>query len=284
MTRPYRDQLRAAFVSIAPSSGFRAILPGVAALAVAAELFAWLGPAAVDRRITAQVAQIITDMDAEDAALRRRLRAEAPAASTRGIDPMSFLRELRVSPAHGTPVITRVLPRLHDPRTLDVELLASFPAFLDLAADAERLGGRLDDVRLRAAEPTTEADGDGVARQLIAFSLEVPLRITVSQPDTTPPAPGKSAHTGRDPFEPPAGHDGGPLAHHLLTGITAGASGSTATIDDRDYAVGDRLDDMTVAAIGATEVDLARGTRHFRLRLGGSGLMRLDKLAPSGIP
>ena len=54
----------------------------------------------------------------------------------------------------------------------------------------------------------------------------------------------------------------------VLTGLTRTAAGPVATIDNRDYAVGDRLGALTITAIDAAEVTLASGTHRLRLRLG----------------
>lgn len=266
MTMSHLDTLRlrlaAGLAGAAPSARLRALLPGLVAVAVAAELFACLGPGGVSRRLAADAAGIAGRMEQEDAALRRRLQQEAaPAEATREVDPVTFLRQLRTSAAHGTAGITRLAPRPHDPRTLDVELVASFPAFLALAGDIERLGARLHGVRIRPAEAAQ--DHDAAPRQSVAFSLEVPHRLASAGPAD----PGQPAPAPRDPFAAIPGPGGTGLAvPFVLTGLTWTGAGPMATIDNRDYLVGDRLGDMTITAIGGAGVSLEAGTRRLQLR------------------
>ncbi|MGI3777983.1 MAG: hypothetical protein ACRYGC_11895 [Janthinobacterium lividum] len=263
MSGAHLDRLRAALAQAAPSPRLRAVLPGLLALAVAAEAFALLGPGAVQRRLASEATQIAAAVEEEDAALRSRLHAAAsPTAASRDVDPVAFLREARASAAHGTSEVTRLVPRPHDPRTLDVELLASFPAFLDLAAGMERLGARLQGVRLRAAE----AGSQGASRQSVSFALEVPRRLAAAPPEPAPPDPAP-----RDPFAAPPAEDAAQSRRYVLTGLTRTAGGPVATINDRDYAVGDRLGALTVTAIDDAEVTLGSGTRQLRLRLGHPG-------------
>ena len=267
MTGPRLDRLRATLAHAAPSPRLRAVLPGLLALAAAVELFALLGPAAVERRLAAGATQVADQVEEEDAALRGRLHAVAvPGTASREVDPMAFLREARASAAHGTTDITRLAPRPHDPRTLDVELLASFPAFLDLAAGVERLGARLQGVRLRAAEPASRDAAGGAERQAVSFALEVPRHLATSPRDPT--LQDTPAQALRDPFAAPAAGNDAASRRYVLTGLTRTASGTTATINDHDYAVGDRLGELTITAINAAEVTLASGTRRLQLRFG----------------
>lgn len=262
------DRLRVALAQAAPSPRLRAVLPGLLALAVAAEVFALLGPGAVQRRLASEATQVAAAVEEEDAALRSRLHAVAtPPAVSHDVDPVAFLREARASGAHGTAEVTRLVPRPHDPRTLDVELLASFPAFLDLAAGVERLGARMQGVRLRAAE---SQDGTGGAsRQSVSFTLEVPRRLAAPPPEPAPQDP--AAPVPRDPFAAPPAEGAALSRRYVLTGLTRTAGGPVATINDRDYAVGDRLGALTVTAIDDAEVTLASGTQQLRLRLGHPG-------------
>ncbi len=263
------DPVREALARAAPSPRLRAVLPGLLAVAVAAELFALLGPAAVDRGLAADATRVAAELEDEDAVLRARLHAAArPVAEAREVDPMAFLREVRAASAHGTADITRLAPRPHDPRTLDVELLASYPAFLDLAAGVERLGARIEGVRLRPAEPAAQDRGAGAARQAVSFVLEVPRRLAPPPHDPAPPDPADAPGATRDPFSPPPDDEGALSRRYVLTGLTRTAGGPLATINNRDYAVGDRLGTMVVRAIGEAEVDLVSGTREVRLRLG----------------
>lgn len=259
------DTLRLRLADMAPPARLRAVLPGLVALAVSAELFACLGPAAISRRLAADTAGIAAQVEEEDTALRRRLHKVAePAEALREVDPVTFLRQLRTTAAHGTAGITRLAPRAHDARLLDVELVASFPAFLDLATQIERLGARLQGVRIRPAQPSAQDRPEGTARQAVSFTLAVPRKLAAPPPD----AAAQAAQEPRDPFAPIPEEDGAALSRRFaLTGLTRTATGPMATINNRDYAVGDRLDDLTITAIGPAEVSLASGPHRFRLRL-----------------
>ena len=265
MTMSRLDTLRLRLAGAAPSARLRALLPGLVVLAVSAELFAYFGLAGVSRRLADDATRVAGQVEQEDTALRLRLRQAAePAEATREVDPVTFLRELGTSAAHGAAGITRLAPRPHEPRTLDVELVASFPAFLALATDIERLGGRLHGVRIRPTDSDRDHP-DAAARQSVSFSLEVPRRLAPARPadPAVQPIPAP-----RDPFAPVlVPREIGPAEHSTLTGLTWTDAGPMATIENRDYRVGDRLDGMTITAIDPAGVSLADGPRRSRLRL-----------------
>lgn len=254
-----------AFATLGPGS--RRLLPGLLVLAAAAELFAYGGYGAAERRISAETRTLAARLQDEDAPLRSRLHALAAAPAqdeTHDAGAHSSLEQVDEAATRSGVRITRLAPSPQQPTVLQVELAASFPQFLRFAADLELLHGSLHGLQIRAPDDTATT-GD---RRVISFVLEMPAYpVRVGRRAATTPADVTNPLL-RDPFLPEAvGSAGTDLSQrYRLTGITRIGASFMATIDERDYQVGDRLGDMTVTAIDANAVQLTAGSRHYTLR------------------
>lgn len=97
----------------------------------------------------------------------------------------------------------------------------------------------------------------------------MPRHLAAPPPEPVPQ--DSAAPAPRDPFAAPPVEDAALSRRYVLTGLTRTAGGPVATINDRDYAIGDRLGALTIIAIDDAEVTLASGTQQLRLRLGRPG-------------
>ncbi|MBV9736200.1 MAG: hypothetical protein JO209_09850 [Acidisphaera sp.] len=255
------------------SPGLRRLLPGLLALGVAAELSAWWSYGALDRRIAAQTAGLVERIHAEDEALRGRLHAlnvtPAP-GSVATVEPTAFLRQIDAVAGRTGVQVLRVVPRPNTAGVLDVALAASFPQFLRFAAAMEMQSAALHGLQI--APP--EGAAPGSERRAIGFTLDLPRRPALAGRHADAVLATVADPSLRDPFTsgntPAADTAGTDLsAKYHLTGITEFGDGYMATIDGRDYREGDRLDGMSIDAVGRHSVALSGGGQHYTLGLAG---------------
>ncbi|MBV9785688.1 MAG: hypothetical protein JO264_17930 [Acidisphaera sp.] len=257
---------RPAFLRPLPP-GLRRLLPALLVLAAAAELFAYAGYGAVSRRIAADTLALSARVQDEEAPLRRWLRelnvVPAPEAA-RDLDGRAFLNQVDEAATASGVRITRLTPHPHQESVLDVELAASFPQFLRFATELELLHGAFHGLQIRPADDAGKASD----RHVVSFTLEMPPH-SVPLGSRAEAARAVAADPGlRNPFSPAAapGDGGGDLSQrHHLTGITRIGAAVMATIDGRDYKVGDVLDNMKVTEVGENSVQLAAGSRRYTL-------------------
>ena len=259
--------LRPMLAAMAPSAGLRRLAPGLLALALGAELFVYLGPAAVDRRTAASTAALADRLEREGEPVRRRLnemRATSSQEAARDADPRSFLKRMNEAASRHGARITRLAPRPHEAGLLDIEMVASFPALLRFATEVELLHGTFHGLRIRPAE-------SGEAGQSVAFTLEIPRRPPVAEAQAARWRVAAADPLLHDPFAA-GGEAGADLSQrYRLTAVTRIGRTAMATIDGRDYVAGDQLDGMSVVTVGAAEVSLAAGEQRYRLHFAARG-------------
>ena len=232
----------------------RRLLPALLAVVLAAELFAYEGLGATTRRIAADTEALAARLRSEDAALRQGLHAAPAPGSPQG----ALLKQVEALAARTGMRITRLMPHAHDPRLLDVALVAGFADFLRFVSGAELLHAQLQDLQI--SQP--DSAGAGASPLVISFSLQLPASMRPDRAASAPPAVASPAL--HDPFATGANEADLSEQRHL-TGITRLDDGSMATIDGRDYREGDRLGDMTVTAIGKNVVRLSAGVHRYSL-------------------
>jgi len=249
--------------------GLRRLLPALLALAASAELFAYGGYGAVNRRIAANALSLTERLRDENAPLRRWLHEvnaapAAPDSADQDPDATIFLKQVDSAAARAGVQVTHLVPRPKQDALLDIELAASFPAFLRFAREAERLQGTFRGLQVRQPDSAAGATANRLA---IGFTLEMPRRPArpAQRADAVPAA---IAGALRDPFSTAAaaGASTDLSARHHLTGITRLGKAFMATIDGRDYQEGDQLGNMVVTAIRGGEVRLSAGSLRYYLR------------------
>ena len=211
-------------------------LSALLALMAAVVFFVYAGPGAADRAQAAAIRTLAEQVHREDADLTRRMRDPAGGPPEAAPEP---LRQLDAAIGGSGVRVLRLSPRPSPPGSYDVELDTDFPSLLRFTAAIEAPGGTLRTVQFRRK--------DSAVSRLFAS-----VTVTVAAPNATPTPP--IVASGRDPFAPPAA---AARSNHRLTGITRVGNGWMATIDDRDYVLGDTLDSAQVVSVGEQEVVLS---------------------------
>lgn len=236
----------------------RRLAPSLLALVLAAEFFAYAGTGSVDRDRAARTLALSTQLRAEDAPLSawlHELNATAPvvAAADQRSAAAGFLREVEAAVAATGVRIGRLTPRPGGAGLFDVELTADYSRMFRFIAALEGARGQVRGLELKIG---AAAQG-GSAELAASFLLAIPAHA-----EPVPAEPGQTEAPARDPFlAAPAA----PRPRHVLTGITMLEEGRMATVDGRDYRVGDRLGDAMIAAIEEDGVMLETGGKAFRL-------------------
>jgi hypothetical protein len=247
----------------------RRLVVAAAALAVALEIFAWFVLAGPSRETAQRVTAVTESIRLEDLRLRRELerlnatsRADAAAHTTN-----NFLKQIHDAVAASGVSVVRLGQQPKDERVIEAELTAGLANFLRFTAEVEALGGSLRDLHItRPRETRGEPPSDG-----FVFLIDKPvgpglrgkhiddLRALASDPklrEIFALAGDGSAAASKDLS-----------AQYKLSAITRIGSQSFATINDRDYRVGDAVGPMKLAEVSADHIVLVGGGEHFILRL-----------------
>jgi hypothetical protein len=244
----------------------RQLLPALLALAVAAEIFAYAGYGAVRRTVAGHTVALADRIRTDDGPLRRRLHeltsAQGQDGAERGSDATAFLRQVNAAAGRTGVQLVRLVPHPKEQGLLEVELIASFPEFLRFAADMEILNSAFSGLQIN---PLDNA-GSSAARRALTFMLEVPRRPARTGKYVDAVRAAVAAAGLRNVFTTDKGVGDGLRdlsAKYHLTGVTLIGSTAVATIDGRDYELGDKLQDMTVTAITEGLVTLAAGQQRY---------------------
>lgn len=246
----------------------RRMVPALAAFALSAALFVYNVVVAPDRALAAQALALSESIRAEDAALSAWLRdlngSAVRPAETAAPDRNDLLKKLNAIAQQAGAHLVRVTPLPDNRGPIEIELEASFAGLVQFVGHMEARGGLLR--RLRVHPRTADATFI-TAVFLLDWTpalAEAAIPPVAAQLLAGPPPPV-------DPFRSLANLSEASLrAGHRLTGITKTNDDMVATIDGRDYRIGDPIGDGTLTAIREDAVQLSSGRSrswlHFQSR------------------
>ena len=230
-------------------------LIALAVLGCSVWIFASWGYSSADEGAGEAARQLADALRTAEQPIRLALRAgSAGDATAREPNGRSVLAGLDAAASRAGVQVTRLTPRPTEPGVVNVELLAGYGPLSRFVAESEALGGVVRGLQVRAPD-----SADAQNRQVATFAIEMtghPLRVAGTAdagdlPDATlamlSPFQMKQAAV--------AEHD--LSTRYRLTGMTRIGTELMATIDGRDYVLGDEIDGMRVSQISEEDVHLS---------------------------
>ena len=230
-----------------------AVVGSLVLLVGSAQFFAYASYV-VPRAKAAQDLQALTDI----LQLEKRKKATVRPTDNRGVTVPDLLSRVQEIAAQNAVTLTGVEPAAADPEQFKLGLVARYESFLGFLAHFETL-----QVSITGFDISQAKDNPGSLAVSLSFS-HTPTPSQVTSQRIKEFEARLRAVALRDPFDPAAGNirmvadtnsDDLTGTYHL-TSISQIGKTKYATIDGRDYNVGDQLQGLVVSAIGNDNVTL----------------------------
>ena len=229
------------------------VIASLALLVGSAQFFTYVSYV-VPRAKAAQDLQALTDI----LQLERKKKTAARVTDNRGVTVPDLLSRVQEIAAQNAVTLTGVEPAPTDPEQFKLALVARYESFLEFLAHFETL-----QVSITGFDISRAMDNPGSLAVSLNFS-HTPTPSQVTNQHAKEYDARLRAIALRDPFDPAAGNirmvadantDDLTWTYHL-TSISQIGKTKYATIDGRDYNVGDHLQGLVVSAIGNDNVTL----------------------------